>query len=79
MALAKKLLEVHGGAYGFKGELADQFFPGLEMEPKRGYYLLEKWEERGWWEYGVSVRAGWFTPEGIEHFRSLGLAAGSGA
>lgn len=34
------------------------------INPKRAVYLLDKWEEKGWYEYGVSVMHGWLTPEG---------------
>lgn len=32
---------------------------------KRQYYILDKWTRKGWWEYGVSLRSGWMTQEGI--------------
>jgi hypothetical protein len=34
------------------------------LNEKRAVYLLDKWEEKGWYEYGVSVLYGWLTPEG---------------
>jgi hypothetical protein len=33
---------------------------------KREAYILEKWEGRGWWDSGVSLRAGWLTAAGRE-------------
>jgi hypothetical protein len=36
---------------------------------KQLMYYLEKWTAKGFWEFGVSLRTGWFTPEGIEHFQ----------
>lgn len=36
---------------------------------KQLMYYLDKWAGRNWWEYGVSLRTGWFTPEGINQFR----------
>lgn len=33
----------------------------LGMTEKRACGLLEKWTERGWWEYGVTFDGGWFT------------------
>jgi hypothetical protein len=36
------------------------------MNYKRMYYLLEKWTDRGHWEYGTNPRGGWFTTEGVE-------------
>lgn len=36
------------------------------VHPKRLGYLLEKWTDKGWWDYGVSARTGWFTPEGVQ-------------
>lgn len=38
---------------------------------KQLMYYLEKWTNNGYWEYGVSLRTGWFTPEGIKHFTDL--------
>lgn len=35
----------------------------LSIPEKRAYYLLDKWTNNGWWDYGVSLRSGWFTPE----------------
>ncbi len=31
----------------------------LGVPDKRLYRWLEKWESRGWWECGVSLRSGW--------------------
>lgn len=40
-------------------------------DDKQNMHYLEKWTSKGWWEYGVSLRTGWFTPEGIEYFKSI--------
>ena len=32
---------------------------------KRAWYLLLKWSGCGWYDYGVCLDLGWFTPEGI--------------
>lgn len=44
---------------------------GFYMHHKRTWSLLEKWSRKGWYEYGVSVRVGWLTPEGIERAKEL--------
>lgn len=31
---------------------------------RRLFGVLEKWADRNWWEYGVSVRTGWLTDAG---------------
>lgn len=31
---------------------------------KRELYILAKWDRRGWWKYGVSLRGGWVTDKG---------------
>ena len=31
---------------------------------KRALRVLEKWTRKGWWDWGVSVRAGWLTDDG---------------
>lgn len=43
--------------------LADDYFEAAQIHPGRGYYVLEKWADKGWWDYGVSLRGGWFTPQ----------------
>jgi hypothetical protein len=45
---------------------ADEIAAGIGIHPKRCQYLLEKWTSRGWWNYGVSARTGWFEQAGIE-------------
>jgi hypothetical protein len=50
--LARHVLE-GGDALAFNG-----------MHIKRLCAVLSKWEGKGWWEYGVSVRAGWLTDQG---------------
>jgi hypothetical protein len=34
---------------------------GLGIPAKRAWRLLAKWSDNGWWEYGVSLRGGWWT------------------
>lgn len=34
----------------------------LGIPEKRAWALLKKWSDRGWWNYGVSLRGGWFEP-----------------
>jgi hypothetical protein len=41
-------------------------FDALSIPEKRGFYLLDKWDAKGWWEYGVSLRCGWFTENAPE-------------
>lgn len=36
----------------------------LGIPEKRTAYILGKWTDRDWWDYGVNVLAGWFTPLG---------------
>ena len=30
---------------------------------KQAMAWVDKWDRKGWWDYGVSLRSGWFTPE----------------
>ncbi len=39
--------------------------PGFPLHHKRAWYLLEKWDSKGWYEYGVTLDLGWFTAEVI--------------
>ena len=41
-----------------------QLILDMGMSEKRGSYLCEKWTNRGWYDYGVNVLAGWLTGEG---------------
>lgn len=30
------------------------------------HYYLSKWCNRNWWDYGVSLRGGWLTEDGVK-------------
>lgn len=45
---------------------ADKVAEDLGIPEKRAYSLLNKWTDRDWWEYGVSMRSGWFTEDAPE-------------
>lgn len=32
---------------------------------KRFMYILDKWDKKGFWDYGVSLRGGWFIERNI--------------
>lgn len=34
---------------------------------KQLWYYLNKWFEKGWWDYGVSMGVGWFESEAPPH------------
>ncbi len=44
---------------------ADLLFDPLGINCKRGYYILEKFDKKGWWMYGVSLRTGYLTEAGL--------------
>lgn len=46
------------------GEEAYNAAAAMGIPRKRVEYFLEKWAQRFWWEYGVSIRLGWMTKEG---------------
>lgn len=39
---------------------------GFPIPYKRALYLLGKWCDKGWYQYGVSLDLGWLTQEGTE-------------
>lgn len=47
--------------YNLRRPFATEVAELLGMHPKRAIALLYKWDNNGWWEWGVSVRSGWFT------------------
>jgi len=53
------------------GPFADAVGASLGIHPKRVDYLLQKWTDKGWWNYGVSARSGWLEPAGIEAAEKL--------
>lgn len=38
----------------------------IGIHPKRALRIVEKWVGLGWWEFGVSLRGGWFTKSAPE-------------
>ena len=45
--------------------------PGFPLHYKRAWYLLEKWSDKGWYDYGVTLDLGWLTPEGKEYVEQM--------
>lgn len=45
------------------------------MHYKRAWYLLEKWTNKGWYSYGVTLDLGWLEPKGIEKAKELLLSS----
>ena len=33
----------------------------LGLNEKQAYSWMDKWSRKGWWDYGVTLRSGWFT------------------
>jgi hypothetical protein len=40
--------------------------PDFFMNYKRAWYVLGKWADKGWYEYGVSLDLGWLTDKGMD-------------
>ena len=38
--------------------------PEFPIHHKRAWYLLRKWSDKGWYDYGVTLDLGWLTDEG---------------
>lgn len=47
------------------GKIPSDLWDGIK---KIEYNYLEKWVRKGWWEFGVTLRSGWLTPEGKKEF-----------
>lgn len=45
--------------------------PNFYISYKRALYLLRKWTNKGWYDYGVSVDLGWLTSMGVDIAKSL--------
>lgn len=78
VALYNALRLLTGGEahYGIarSGRFADEVARDLGIPEKRATFLLDKWSDRGWWDYGVSARTGWFTPEAPQVMTPTGAA-----
>lgn len=48
------------GYWGGRGA-ALEVLRQLGMNEKRAFYILEKWDRKGWIDYGTWVWGGWFT------------------
>lgn len=44
-------------------EAIKQMVDKLLIHEKQGYATLDKWEDKGYWDCGVSLGCGWFTDE----------------
>lgn len=44
-----------------RGVFADVVAANIGMEWGRAQDILEEWTDRGWWDWGVSLRSGWLT------------------
>lgn len=75
LALLKEAFKQHGGtAYKEVDPMPpflDEIAQGLGIHDKRSYYILTKWDDKGWWDSGVSLRSGWFTPEGVKAIKEI--------
>jgi len=45
--------------------------PSFHTHYKRAWYFLDKWWDKGWYEYGVTTDMGWLTKEGENQARLL--------
>jgi hypothetical protein len=69
-ALLILVSKVHGGANkpnqhtGKDIPFLDAIGERIGMHPKRANGIGLKWTDKNWWNYGVTVRSGWLTPEG---------------
>ena len=72
MKLDEQLLLAELARLGWPREnYATEVAASLGINAKRAEYILGKWADRRWWEYGVSLRTGWLTDAGIAAARSL--------
>lgn len=61
-ALAEaSLLLANGGPRLFARDVIN----ALPIHHKRAWYLLLKWTNKGWYNYGTSLDLGWLTAEGL--------------
>lgn len=63
IALYSLLRERHNHQpYQCTEKFATEIAAEIGIHEKRATALLYKWDRKGWWSYGVSVRTGFFEP-----------------
>lgn len=64
----ERRLLLAGAAWGPADQPPDwrSIAESIGMHPKRAWKILEKWTDRGWFEFGVSPFGGWLTEDGIK-------------
>jgi len=45
--------------------------PDFYMHYKRAWYLLEKWGNKDWYDWDVTMDLGWITPKGVVKAKKL--------
>ena len=45
--------------------------PDFPFHHKRAWFLLEKWSDNGWYDYGVTLDLDWLTDEGVKHVENI--------
>ncbi len=43
----------------------------VAINHKRAKYLLEKWCDKGWYDYGVTLDLGWLTSKGVSKAKEV--------
>lgn len=51
----------------------DEIAIGLGIPVKRALALLDKWDDKGWWDFGVSLRYGWMTKTAPQSLKVWGV------
>ena len=72
-----KTLAFHRPKQTWTGPNAEDVGISLGMHHKRVDYILNKWTNKGWWNYGVSARTGWLTEAGVSKAVELFAPGGS--
>ena len=56
-----------------RGEPIRDIINEVPINYKRCWYLLGKWADKGWYEYGVTLDLGWLTSEGVSVVAELAI------
>jgi hypothetical protein len=65
--LLKRLQSEGLAAFGHtgRGKFPRAIGTELGIHPKRVSYLCQKWDGKGWYDYGICDDLGWLTEEGM--------------
>jgi hypothetical protein len=76
IAFLKEIYQAHFEGDLIVREIVGKIYDnGKGTHYKRLWYYLEKWCDKGWYSYGVSLDLGWLTDTGLRKAQELNIVS----